>query len=124
MPLLMSIGFEPATTCFDPAAVYRMGQNSRRCCSVACNIRGLARYFSYELCAHVFIRVFQLDFFCNSDAVFCDGRSAVFFVDDDIFALRAERGLDRIGEQVMPFNIVLLAASSNRSCFAIMFIPP
>ena len=70
-----------------------MGQNG--CCrgAVACNVGGLACDFPHELGAHVLIGVLELDLFCYGDAVLCDGRRAVFFVNDDIPALGAECGL-------------------------------
>src|SRR5690606_5580928 len=53
-----------------------------------------------ELGAHVLERIFELDVLGNGDAVMGDGRRAELLVECDVAALRAQRGLDSVGERV------------------------
>ena len=72
----------------------RFGENGRGGGAVAGGVAGLAGDFAHHLGAHVFIGIFQFDFLGDGHAVFGDGRGAEFFVENDIAAFRAERGLD------------------------------
>ena len=75
-------------------AVDRLGQNGRGGGAVAGDVAGLAGDFADHLGAHVFVGVFQFDFLGDGHAVLGDGRGAEFLVEDDVAALRAERGRD------------------------------
>src|SRR5581483_7637606 len=73
-------------------------ENGRRRGAVASDVAGLARDFANELRAHVFIRVFELDFFCYGNAVLGDGRAAEFLVENNVATARSKRGFDRASE--------------------------
>ena len=79
-------------------AINRFGQNGRGRGAVAGGVAGLAGDFAHHLGAHVFIRVFQLDFLGDGDAVLGHGRGTEFLVEHDVAALGAERGGDGAGE--------------------------
>src|SRR5258708_2457785 len=61
--------------------------------AVAGHVTGLAGNFAHHLCAHVFQRVFEFDFFGHSHAVFGDGRRTELFLNHDVAALGAQRHL-------------------------------
>ena len=79
-------------------AVDGLRQNSRSCSAVAGVVGSLVGDFLDHLGAHIFKGVFKLDFFRNAYAVLCYQGSAVFFVDYDIAAFRAESRLDCFGK--------------------------
>ena len=71
-----------------------LGENGRGGGAVAGDVAGLAGDFAHELGAHVFIRIFELDFLGDGDTVLGDGRGAEFLVEDDVAAGWPEGGLD------------------------------
>ena len=78
----------------------RAGEHGGGRGAVAGEGRGLVGHFVHELGAHVFERVFELDFLADGDAVFGDGRAAERFVDDDVAAARAERDGHGVGQLI------------------------
>ena len=74
----------------EPLANDSISQNCSCCCSVTCNIVCLRSNFTNKLCAHVLIRIFELNFFCNRNTVFCDCWCAEFFVEHNQSATRSE----------------------------------
>src|SRR5207249_1677936 len=73
-------------------AIDGFGQHGGGGGAVACDVAGLAGDFADELSAHVFIRVFELDFLGDSYAVLGDGRAAEFFVENDVASAWSECG--------------------------------
>jgi hypothetical protein len=55
-------------------AINRFGEHGRSGGAIARRIAGFAGHFAHHLCAHVFIRIFQLDFLRHRHAVFGDRR--------------------------------------------------
>ena len=98
------------------------GQNGCGRGAVAGDIAGLAGDFANELGAHVFIRIFELDFLRDGDTVFRDGRAAEFLVEDDVATARSERGLDCFREfldaaqQRVPRGFIKLQLFSCHVC--------
>src|SRR6202012_4704140 len=68
--------------------------------AVAGRIRRLGGYFAHHLGAHVLELVVKLDFLGDGDAVLGDAGRAERLVEDDVAALRTERHLDGVGEDV------------------------
>src|SRR2546421_530519 len=68
--------------------------------AVAREIVGLLRDFAHHLRAHVLELVFQFDFLRDRHAVLGDARRAEAFVEHHVAALRAERDLHGIGENI------------------------
>src|SRR5580700_10220391 len=99
MPRFRSIGFMPAATDLAPSHD-RLSQHGRRGGAVAGGVVGLGGDFAQHLRAHVLELVFELDFLGDGDAVLGDARRAKALFDDDVAALRPERHLDRIGENI------------------------
>ena len=79
-------------------AINRLGQNGRGGGAVAGGVAGLAGDFAHHLGAHVFIRILQLDFLGDGDAVLGHGGGAEFLVEHDVAAFGAEGGGDGAGE--------------------------
>ena len=79
-------------------AVNGFGENGRRGRAVARDVRGLGSDFANELGAHIFIRIFELDFFRDRHTVLGDRRAAEFLVENDVATARSERGLDGLRE--------------------------
>ncbi len=79
-------------------AINRLGQHGRGGGAVARGVAGLAGDFAHHLGAHVFIRILQLDFLGDGDAVLGHGGGAEFLVEHDVAAFGAERGGDGAGE--------------------------
>ena len=77
----------------------RLGQHGGGGGAVAGDVVGLGGRFLQQLGAHVGEVVVELDLLGDGDAVVGDGRGAVLLVERDVAALRAERGLDRVGER-------------------------
>ena len=100
MPRRKSIGFMPAATAFDALAHDRLGQHRCGRRAVAGLVAGPGGDLLDHLRAHVLEPVGQLDLLGDRHAVLGDARGAVGFVEEDVAALRAERHLDRIGENV------------------------
>src|SRR6267143_303519 len=68
--------------------------------AVAGSVRRLGGDFAHHLGAHVLELVLKLDFLGDGDAVLGDAGCAERFVEHDVAALRAERHLDGVGENV------------------------
>ena len=62
-------------------------KQSSGCSAVACCIVCFGSNFFYQLCAHVFKWVFQLDLFCDGNTVIGDQRCTEFFVQNDVASL-------------------------------------
>ena len=77
-----------------------LGQQGCGSGAVACRIVGFDRNLFYQLRAHVFKRILQLDFLGDGNAVVGDQRRAEFLVQNHIAALGAQRDLDRIGKLI------------------------
>src|SRR5712672_1592385 len=88
MPRLRSIGFMPAATDLAPSR------------TVACGVIGLGGDFAQHLRAHVLELVFEFDLLGDGDAVLGDAGCAKTLFDYDVAALRTERHLHRVGENV------------------------
>src|SRR4029453_775501 len=78
----------------------RLGQNCRRGGAVARDVVGLRGDFAQHLRAHVLELVLELDFLSDGDAVLGDARRAEALVEDNVAALRPQRHLDGVGEDV------------------------
>src|SRR5712671_2007210 len=76
------------------------GQHGRGGGSVAGSISRLGGHFAHHLGAHVFELVLKLDFLGDGNAVLGDAGCAERLVEHDVAALRAERHLDRVVENV------------------------
>ena len=85
---------------FKSFAYHCLSENDSRSRSVAGNVVSFCRNFFDELRAHIFKRVFQFDFFSDRNAVVRDERSAVFFIENHVSTLRAERDFNRIRKRV------------------------
>src|SRR6201999_3571338 len=68
--------------------------------AVAGRVSGLGSDFAHHLRAHVLELVLELDLLGDGDAVLGDAGSAERLVENDVAALRAERDLHRVGEDV------------------------
>src|ERR671910_39129 len=78
----------------------RLGEHGRGRRAVAGDVVGRRGDLADELCALVLERVLDLDLAGDGDAVVGDRRGAELLVQHDVAALRAERHLDRVGEDV------------------------
>ncbi len=99
-PRFRSIGFMPAATAFAPFAHDRLRQDGRGGGAVAGLVAGLRGDLLDHLRAHVLELVGELDLLGDGDAVLGDARRAERFVENDVAALRPQRHLDRIGENI------------------------
>ena len=70
--------------------------------AIAGLVRGPRRDFTHHLRAHVLELVFELDLLGDGNAVFGDAGCSVRLVKHHIAALRAERHLHRIVENIDP----------------------
>ena len=68
--------------------------------AIAGDVGGLRRDFAHHLCAHVFQRIFEFDFFGYGDAVLGDGRRTEFLLNHNVAPLGAECDLHGIGQKV------------------------
>src|SRR6185437_11023304 len=68
--------------------------------AVAGHVGSLGGDFLHELRAHVLELVLELDLLRDRDTVLGDGGGAERALEDDVAALRAQRDLDRIGQDV------------------------
>ena len=84
----------------DAFAHDRLGENGRRGGAVARQRAGPRGHVLDELGAHVLEFVGELDLLGDGDAVLGDARRAVGFIEDDVAALRAQRHLDGVGENI------------------------
>ena len=71
-----------------------LGEHGRGGGAVAGDVAGLAGDFAHELGAHVFVRIFELDFLGDGHTVLGDRRGAEFLVEDDVAAARSEGRFD------------------------------
>ena len=90
----------PAATDLDAFLDDRLGEHGRGGGAVTGEVGGLRGDFAHHLRAHVLELVFELDLLGDGDAVLGDARRAERLVEDDVAALRAERHLDGVGENV------------------------
>ena len=81
-------------------ANHRLRHEGCRRRTIAGDIIGLGRNFSYQLRAHIFKGVFQLNFLRDGNAVVRDERRAEFFIQHDVSALGPERRLYRISQLI------------------------
>ena len=78
----------------------RLGEHGRGGGAVTGNVGGLGSDLAHHLRAHVLELVLELDFLGDRHTVLGDARGAERLVEHDVAALRAERDLHRIGENV------------------------
>src|SRR5439155_14859122 len=78
----------------------RLGEHGGGGGAVAGRISGLGGDFAHHLRAHVLELVLELDLLGDGNAVLGDAGSAERLVEHDVAALRAERDLHRVGENV------------------------
>jgi hypothetical protein len=78
----------------------RLGENRGGRGAVTGLVAGLRGDFADHLRAHVLELVGKFDLLGDGDAVLGDARRAERLVENDVAALRAQRHLDRIGENV------------------------
>src|SRR4051794_38613654 len=78
----------------------RLGQHGGGSGAVAGRVSGLRSDFAHHLRAHVLELVLELDLLGDGDAVLGDAGSAERLVEHDVAALRTERDLHRVGENV------------------------
>ncbi len=77
-----------------------LGQHGRGGGAVAGEVVGLGSDLTDHLGAHVLELVLELDLLGDGDAVLGDAGRAERLLDEDVAALRAERHLDGVGENV------------------------
>ena len=65
-------------------AVDCLGKNGCRRCPISSNITGFGSNFLDHLCAHILVRVFQLDLLGDSDTVLCNGRRSELLINNDV----------------------------------------
>src|SRR5699024_4181191 len=78
----------------------RLRQDGRGGGAVTGDVVRLGGDFLGELCAQVLVGVVELDLTGDGHAVVRDGRCAPRLVEDDVAAARAQRDLDRVGQDV------------------------
>ena len=100
MPRLISSGLRAGGHVAQTFADDRLREHRRGGRAVAGDVVGLGSDFLDELRAHVLERVGQLDFLGDRHAVVGDRRRTELLVEDDVAALRSERHLDGVGEDV------------------------
>ena len=77
-----------------------LGQHGCGGGAVACNVIGLLGDFLDQFGTDTLIRIVQIDFLCDGNAIVGDGRSAVGLVKHHIAALRTKGYLDGVSELV------------------------
>ena len=82
----VSAGRDVAETFF----VDGLSEHGGRRGAVTSDVRSLGSDFAQQLGAHVFIRIFELDFLRHGHTIFGDRRAAEFLVEDDVAAARSE----------------------------------
>ena len=90
----------PAATDLEPSLTIACGENGGGGGAVTGEVGGLRGDFAHHLRAHVLELVLELDLLGDGDAVLGDARRAERLVEDDVAALRAERHLHGVGENV------------------------
>ena len=78
----------------------RVGENRGGGGAIASDIVGFCGSFLEQLGAHVFVGIFEFNFFRNRHAVVGDGGRTVFAVEGDIASLGTEGGCDRVRDRV------------------------
>ena len=99
-PRLRSIGFSPAATALAPSRTIAWASTVAVVVPSPATVVGLGRDLAHHLRAHVLELVGELDLLGDGHAVLGDPRRAEALVDHDVAALRAQRDLDRVGEDV------------------------
>src|SRR5256886_14183294 len=74
-------------------AVNGFREDRRRSRAVTRDVRGFGSDFADELRTHIFIRIFQLDFFRDRHTVLGDRRAAEFLIENDVATAGTESGL-------------------------------
>ena len=120
MPRFRSIGFMPAATYFMPSLHDRLREHGGGGGAVTGHVGGLGRDFLHHLRAHVLELVLQLDFLRDRHAVLGDGRGAERALEHDVAALRAERDLDGVGEDVDARDHLVAGVFVKRTSLAAM----
>ena len=121
-------GVRPRGHVFQAFAKDRFGEYCGRCGAVAGYVAGLARDLANELCAHVLIGVFQLDFLGDGHAVFRNRWAAEFLIEDNIATRRPKSGLHGFREfldaakQGMPRGFVKREMFGCHNSFAYEFV--
>ena len=100
MPRLRSIGFMPAATALAPSRTIAWASHGRGGGAVAGNIAGLRGDLAHHLRAHVLELVGKLDLLGDGHAILGDAGCAVALVEHHIAALRTQRDLHRVGQDV------------------------
>ena len=100
MPRFRSIGFMPAATSLRPSRMIEAASTVAVVVPSPARSCGLRGDFAHHLRAHVLELVLEFDLLGDGDAVLGDARRAVGLVENDVAALRAERHLDRVVENV------------------------
>src|SRR6478735_2294227 len=77
-----------------------LGQHGRGGGAVTRDVVGLRGHFAHHLGAHVLEAVGELDLLGDRHTVLGDARGAEALLDHDVAALRAQRHLHRVGEDV------------------------
>ncbi len=78
----------------------RLGQDGRRRRAVTGHVVGLLGDLLDQLSADLLVRVLELDLLGDAHTIVGDGGRAPLLLEDDVAALRAERHLDGVGEDV------------------------
>src|ERR1051325_1977607 len=85
---------------FHAFAENRLREHGRCSCAVARNVAGLRSDFAHHLRAHIFRCIFQLDFFRHCHALFRDGRTAAFLIENDVAPLWSKGDFHCVGELI------------------------
>ena len=100
MPRLRSIGFSPAATALAPSRTIAWASTVAVVVPSPATSLVLRGDLAHHLRAHVLELVGELDLLGDGHAVLGDARRAEALVDHDVAALRAQRDLHRVGEDV------------------------
>ncbi len=79
---------------FHPFVEDRFGENRRGGGAVADDVARFRRDFANHTGAHIFVNVFEVDFFSDRNAVLRNERRTEAFLDNDVATARAERNFD------------------------------
>ena len=90
----------PAATDFGPLPHDRLRKHCRRSGPVAGLVIGFLSDLPHHLGAHILELVLQLDLLRHGYAVLCDAWRSEALVKDHVAALRAQRDLDGIGQDI------------------------
>ena len=112
MPRRSCIGLTPSSSTRMPSRMMRLREQRRRRRAVAGQLGRLAGHLAHELGAHVLKLVGELDLARDRHAVVRDRRRAGQALQHDVAALRPQRHLDRVGEDV---DALLAGAGARRS---------